>query len=130
VKTALAASLRLSIRVRVVIAVLLAAALAGGAMLTWAVDAQRRAAIAQAKDFAQSVHQLTVAGLTGMMLTGTGQQRAVFLDQIVHANSIRSLNQTRLIIPFKYTTYEVLSFVPNHNSHNRTWIRPAGPLVG
>jgi diguanylate cyclase (GGDEF)-like protein/PAS domain S-box-containing protein len=87
--------LRLSIRARVVIAVLSAAALAGGAMLAWAVDAQRRAAIAQARDFAQSVHQLTVAGLTGMMLTGTGAQRSVFLEQIEHANSIRSLRVVR-----------------------------------
>ncbi|HET7403979.1 MAG TPA: diguanylate cyclase [Usitatibacter sp.] len=84
-----------SMRVRLLVVVLVVAAAAGGAMLAWAVQAQREAAIAQARDFAQSVNQVTLVGLTAMMLTGTSAQRNMFLDQIEHANSVDSLHVVR-----------------------------------
>jgi|KBSMisStaDraftv2_1062788.scaffolds.fasta_scaffold04258_5 diguanylate cyclase (GGDEF)-like protein/PAS domain S-box-containing protein len=84
-----------SMRARLLVVVLAVAAIAGGAMLAWAVQAQREATIAQARDFAQSVNQVTLGGLTAMMITGTSAQRNVFLDQIEHANSVDSLHVVR-----------------------------------
>jgi diguanylate cyclase (GGDEF)-like protein/PAS domain S-box-containing protein len=84
-----------SMRARLLVVVLAVAAIAGGAMLAWAVQAQREAAIAQARDFAQSVNQVTLVGLTAMMITGMSAQRNVFLDQIEHANSVDSLHVVR-----------------------------------
>ena len=84
-----------SMQARLLVVVLAVAAIAGGAMLAWAVQAQREATIAQARDFAQSVNQVTLGGLTAMMITGTSAQRNVFLDQIEHANSVDSLHVVR-----------------------------------
>ena len=84
-----------SMRARLLVVVLAVATAAGGTMLAWAVQAQREAAIAQARDFAQSVNQVTLVGLTAMMITGTSAQRNVFLDEIEHANSVDSLHVVR-----------------------------------
>src|SRR5512140_2208951 len=88
-------ALALSIRARIVIAVVLVATVTGGGMLWWAAHAQRNATVAQARDFALGVHQLTLAGLTAMMITGTQENRSVFLDQIEQVNSLRSLRVLR-----------------------------------
>ena len=50
---------------------------------------------AQAREFAASINQLTQATLTGMMITGVVDQRAVFLDQIRESNNIRQLKVFR-----------------------------------
>ena len=84
-----------SMRARLLVVVLAVAATAGSAMLAWAAQAQREAAIAQARDFAQSVNQVTLVGLTAMMLTGMSAQRNMFLDEIEHANSVDSLHVLR-----------------------------------
>lgn len=86
---------QLKIWVRLVIAILVMIAIAWASMLMWATQAHRRAAIEEATAFAESVHQMTLAGLTGMMITGTVAQRAVFLDQIKQSNNIRSLRVIR-----------------------------------
>ena len=86
---------RLNIWARLVVAIFLVIAIAGTGMLAWAVHVQRSTAIQLAKDFAESVHQMTLAGLTGMMITGTTAQRAVFLDQIKQSNNIRALRIVR-----------------------------------
>ncbi|HXE47911.1 MAG TPA: hypothetical protein VN663_06035, partial [Ramlibacter sp.] len=57
--------------------------------------AQREAAIGQARGFAASVTQMTTAALTGMMVSGTVKQRAVYLDQIKQANDINDLRALR-----------------------------------
>ncbi|KAB2918988.1 MAG: methyl-accepting chemotaxis protein [Dechloromonas sp.] len=49
----------------------------------------------QAQDFAQSIHEMTMAGLTGMMITGTVGQREVFLDQIKQLSIIKDLHVAR-----------------------------------
>lgn len=68
----------------------------GGVVSTaWATRVQRRIAIEQARDFATSIHQLTLAGLTGFMITGKAAERNVFLDQIERANHIRGLRVFR-----------------------------------
>ena len=86
---------RVKIWIRLVVTIWAAIAIAWGGMLAWTAREQRAGAIAQARDFALSVHQMTLAGLTGMMITGTGAQRAVFLDQIRESNNIRALRVVR-----------------------------------
>ena len=86
---------RLKIWVRLVIFIWLAIALAWGGVLVWAFRVQRDAAVAQATDFAASVHQVTLAGLTAMLVSGQAADRAVFLDQIRQSNNIRALRVVR-----------------------------------
>lgn len=81
--------------IRLVGTIWLMLVVAWSGMIYWASMEQRDTAISQARDFADSVHQMTLAGLTGMMLTGTVAQRAVFLDQIKHSNGINELRVLR-----------------------------------
>lgn len=46
-------------------------------------------------DMAESVHQITVAGLTTMMMTGTIQHREIFLSQINKSQGIKNLRAVR-----------------------------------
>ena len=62
-------------------AIWLMLAIAWMGMIAWETRVNRTTAIAQAEDFAHSIHEMTMAGLTGMMITGTIGQREVFLDQ-------------------------------------------------
>jgi methyl-accepting chemotaxis protein len=80
---------------RLTIAVWLMLALALGGMLGWGNKANHETSIAQAGDFAQSIHEMTMAGLTGMMITGTAGQRDVFLDQIKELSVIKDLRVIR-----------------------------------
>lgn len=81
--------------VRLVISILLAVMVSGAGLIHWATLEQRNLAIEQSKDFAMSVHQMTLAGLTGMMITGTIGLRTIFLDQIKETNHIESLKVFR-----------------------------------
>jgi methyl-accepting chemotaxis protein len=65
------------------------------AMIVWAYVEQRANAETQAKDFAGSVHQMTMASLTGMMITGSIGQRALYLEQVRNAGSIQALEVFR-----------------------------------
>ena len=65
------------------------------AMIVWSSQVNRETAIRQAQDFAQSIHEMTMAGLTGMMITGTVGQREVFLDQIKQLSIIKDLHVAR-----------------------------------
>jgi methyl-accepting chemotaxis protein len=56
---------------------------------------QREAAITQARDFAVSANQMTVATLTGMMITGVSKERSVFLDQIRNTKEINDIRVFR-----------------------------------
>ena len=85
----------LKIGVRLIVAIWLMITIAWTGTLLWSVRVQRDTLIEHTKDFAQSVHQMTLAGLTGMMITGSSAQRAVFLDQIRQSNNIRSLKVLR-----------------------------------
>ena len=68
---------------------------AWGGMIAWETRVNRETAIAQAEDFAHSIHEMTMAGLTGMMITGTVGQREVFLDQIKQLSIIKDLHVAR-----------------------------------
>ncbi len=64
-------------------------------MIFWESKVNRDTAIAQAAQFSLSMHEATLAGLTGMMITGTIGQREVFLDQIKQLSIIRDLKVLR-----------------------------------
>ncbi|GAB4213011.1 MAG: hypothetical protein Fur007_06380 [Rhodoferax sp.] len=64
-------------------------------VIFWQGHVTRTAALSQASDFSASMHDATMAGLTGMMVTGTVAQRDVFLDQIKQLGAIRDLRVLR-----------------------------------
>jgi diguanylate cyclase (GGDEF)-like protein/PAS domain S-box-containing protein len=83
--------------VRLVVSILVTIIVMWVAFLAWASHEQKNLAIEQARDFATSIHQMTMAGLTGMMITGTIQERSVFLDQIKQSNHVEDLKVFRSI---------------------------------
>ncbi len=85
----------LKIWVRLTVAISVMLAIAGTAMIFWESYVNRQTAIGQAREFSLSMHEATMAGLTGMMLTGTVGQREVFLDQIKQLSVIRDLKVIR-----------------------------------
>ena len=64
-------------------------------VIVWQGYVYREAALDQARDFSLSMHNATMAGLTGMMVTGTVAQRDVFLDQVKQLGSIRDVRVLR-----------------------------------
>ncbi len=64
-------------------------------MIVWETRVSRDTAIDQAKDFASTLNEMTMAGLTGMMITGTVGQRDVFLDQIKELSAVHDLKVIR-----------------------------------
>ena len=80
---------------RLTAAIWLMLVIAWGSMIAWETRVTRDMAIEQAKDFAATVNEMTMAGLTGMMITGTVAQRDVFLDQIKELSVVRDLKVIR-----------------------------------
>ena len=60
-----------------------------------AYEERRESSTSQARDFAESVNQMTNASLTGMMITGVSKDRAVFLDQVRNSSNINDLQVFR-----------------------------------
>jgi len=85
----------LKIWVRLVVGISIILVIAWSGMIWWATVQQRETAIGQARDFSQSVHRMTMASLTGMMLTGTIGQRALYLDQIRQSEDVKELRVIR-----------------------------------
>jgi methyl-accepting chemotaxis protein len=85
----------MKIWVRLTAAIWLMLVVAWTGMIFWESWVNRQTAIAQAREFSLSMHEATLAGLTGMMITGTVGQREVFLDQIKQLSIIRDLNVLR-----------------------------------
>jgi len=81
------------LRLTLAIWLILAVALSG--MIIWETKVSRDTHVEQAGDFANSIHEMTMAGLTGMMITGTVSQRDVFLDQIKELSVIKDLQVIR-----------------------------------
>ena len=69
--------------------------LAWGGMIAWESSVNHAIVTEQAQDFAYSINEMTLAGLTGMMITGTMDQRDVFLDQIKHLSLVDDLKVIR-----------------------------------
>ena len=85
----------LKIWVRLTAAIWLTLAIIWTIIIVWTSQVNRDNAIRQAQDFSQSIHEMTMAGLTGMMITGTVGQREVFLDQIKQLSIIKDLRVAR-----------------------------------
>ncbi|HJW24376.1 MAG TPA: methyl-accepting chemotaxis protein [Rhodocyclaceae bacterium] len=81
--------------VRLTAAIWLVLVIVWTGMIFWSSQANRDTAIRQAQDFSRSIHEMTMAGLTGMMITGTVGQREVFLDQIKQLSIIKDLHVAR-----------------------------------
>src|SRR5690606_35683939 len=81
--------------VRLTGAIWLMLVLAWGSLIAWETHSNRRNAVEQAKEFASTINEMTMAGLTGMMITGTVDQRDVFLDQIKELMVVRDLKVLR-----------------------------------
>jgi len=81
--------------IRLVASIVFAVVVSGIGLIHWSTLEQKKIAAEQAKDFANSIHQMTLAGLTGMMITGTISLRTIFLDQIEETNHIESLKVYR-----------------------------------
>jgi methyl-accepting chemotaxis protein len=80
---------------KLTVAIWLMLVIAWTSMIFWESKVNRDTAIAQATQFSESMHEATMAGLTGMMITGTVGQREVFLDQIKQLSIIRDLKVLR-----------------------------------
>ncbi len=85
----------LKIWVRLTAAIWLVLALIWAGAIVWMTQVNRDTAHRQAEDFSKSIHEMTMAGLTGMMITGTVDQREVFLDQIKQLSIIKDLHVAR-----------------------------------
>ncbi|UCV14379.1 methyl-accepting chemotaxis protein [Quatrionicoccus australiensis] len=85
----------MKIWIRLTAAIWLTLAIIWTIIIVWATQVNRDTAIRQAQDFSQSIHEMTMAGLTGMMITGTVGQREVFLDQIKQLSIIKDLHVAR-----------------------------------
>lgn len=85
----------LKIWVRLTAAIWLILAVIWASAIVWTTQVNRDTAIRQAHDFSNSIHEMTMAGLTGMMITGTVGQREVFLDQIKQLSVIKDLHVAR-----------------------------------
>lgn len=69
---------------------------AGSFMLTsWASYEQQQIATKQAKEFSESIHHVTMAGLTAMMQTRVIRSRSLLMDQIKESNNISDLKIIR-----------------------------------
>lgn len=64
-------------------------------VIVWQGYVYRESALEQADSFSQSMHEVTMAGLTGMMVTGTIDQREVLLDQMNQLGAIRDVRVLR-----------------------------------
>ncbi|MBI4986223.1 MAG: methyl-accepting chemotaxis protein [Rhodocyclales bacterium] len=85
----------LKIWVRLTAAIWIMLVIAWVGMIFWESSVNRQTAIDQARSFSLSMHEATLAGLTGMMITGTVGQREIFLDQIKQLSIIRDLKVIR-----------------------------------
>ncbi|MDD2536459.1 MAG: methyl-accepting chemotaxis protein [Macromonas bipunctata] len=64
-------------------------------VIAWQSHVYRQSALQQAQEFSHSMHEATMAGLTGMMVTGTINQSQVLLDQLNHLGAIRGVRVLR-----------------------------------
>jgi len=87
------ANLKIWLKLMILTSLLMMAA--GLFMSFFASYEQRRIVKKETENFADSIDQITMAGLTTLMVTGTMQHRDVFLSQINESFNIRSLRVVR-----------------------------------
>jgi len=83
--------LTLPIWIRLVAALLLLVAVTMGGMALWSTREQERVAQEQARAYALSATQITLAGLTTAMMAGDHAQLAALVEEIQRAGNIESL---------------------------------------
>ncbi len=88
-------TINIKIWMRLTAAIWLTIAIVWTSAVFWITNQNEEMAINQAQDFSKSIHEMTMAGLTGMMITGTIDQREVFLDQIMQLSAIKDLHVMR-----------------------------------
>ncbi|SEF93376.1 methyl-accepting chemotaxis protein [Thauera chlorobenzoica] len=88
-------SSRIKIWVQLLLTIGIALFVVWTAVIVWQSHVYRQAALNQAEEFSRSMHEATMAGLTGMMVTGTIGQRDVLLDQMNQLGSIRDVRVVR-----------------------------------
>ena len=81
--------------IRLTAAIALAMAIGTSLMIYFTYERRREATIAQAEAFSQTVNQMTMAGLTSLMITDVMDKRATFLDQIRNSNDVQDLRVFR-----------------------------------
>jgi methyl-accepting chemotaxis protein len=86
---------KLPLWVRLTGAITLALLVTWSLMIYVTYSQRREGSIAQARDFAESVSQMTMASLTGLMITKIVDKRAIFLDQIRNSNDVNDLKVFR-----------------------------------
>jgi methyl-accepting chemotaxis protein len=86
---------KLPVWVRLVLAISVMLAVTWSAMIYLSYVQQREASIAQSRSFAQSVHLMTVAAITAMMITDVAEERGVFLDQVRNSNDVNDIKVLR-----------------------------------
>ena len=86
---------KLKIWVQLLSTIAIALVVVWSGVIVWQGYVSREAALDQARDFSLSMHNATMAGLTGMMVTGTVGQRDVFLDQVKQLGTIRDVRVLR-----------------------------------
>ena len=85
----------LPIWVRLIGATWLILIFAWSGTIAWTIYAQHDNARHQATSFAESVHEMAMAGLTTMMITGTMGQSKEFLDQVRELGKVNDLRVLR-----------------------------------
>ena len=88
-------SWNLPIWLRLTGAISIALLLALSSTIAWQHQQNRNTTLEQATAAANNLHQMTLAGLTGMMMTGTIGERDIFLDQIKRLDGVRDLGVAR-----------------------------------
>lgn len=85
----------LPIWLRLITATWIILIIAWSSTILWSIHAQQQNAQHQANAFAESVHEMAMAGLTTMMITGTMGQRDEFLSQVRELSSVNDLRVLR-----------------------------------
>ena len=85
----------LKIWVQLLVTIGIALLVVWSCVVIWEDRVNRDTAIEQARGFSVSMHEVTMAGLTAMMITDTVKQRDVFLDQIKQLSMIRDVRVLR-----------------------------------
>lgn len=86
---------RYKIWIQLLTTIAVALLLVWSVVIVWQNHNTRAAALDQATDLSVSLHDATLAALTGMMVTGTVAQRDVFLDQMKQLGSVRDVRVLR-----------------------------------
>ncbi len=86
---------KVKIWIQLIVTIVIALVVVWSGVIVWQGHVYRASALKQAQDYSLSMHSATMAGLTGMMVTGTVAQRDVFLDQIKQLGTIRDVRVLR-----------------------------------